>query len=61
MGSLEVAQRYFDAWNRRDPAGVVELFTAGGTYADPAAGTLAGPAIAELCTRPRRRVSGPLL
>ena len=43
---LEIAQRYFDAWNRRDAAGVMATFAEGGTYADPATpGPLSGPAI----------------
>ncbi len=47
MGSLDVAQRYFDAWNRRDPSGVAEIFADGGTYTDPTtAGPLSGDAIA---------------
>jgi steroid delta-isomerase-like uncharacterized protein len=47
MGPLDVAQRYFDAWNRRDSAGVTAIFTDGGTYTDPTtSGPLSGPAIA---------------
>ena len=43
---MDVAQRYFDAWNRRDAAGIVDTFVEGGTYADPTTpGVLAGEAI----------------
>jgi steroid delta-isomerase-like uncharacterized protein len=40
-----IAQSYFDAWNRHDAAGIVALFTAGGTYTDPLAPGLTGAAI----------------
>jgi steroid delta-isomerase-like uncharacterized protein len=42
----EAARRYFEAWNRRDAAAIVDCFAEGGTYTDPSAGTVAGPAIA---------------
>lgn len=43
---LQVAQTYFDAWNRRDAAGIVATFTDGGTYADPSTrGPLTGEGI----------------
>jgi steroid delta-isomerase-like uncharacterized protein len=46
MEPLEVAHRYFDAWNRRDPDAVQDAFVTGGTYTDPASGgALSGPAI----------------
>jgi steroid delta-isomerase-like uncharacterized protein len=45
MKPLDVARGYFDAWNRRDSAAIVAAFAEGGTYADPLAGTLTGPAI----------------
>ncbi len=38
MQPLEVAQAYFDAWNRHDAAGILACFEADGTYEDPAAG-----------------------
>lgn len=42
----ESAQRYFDAWNRHDAAGIVSTFHDGGTYADPTTpGPLTGQAI----------------
>ena len=47
MAFVDVAQRYFDAWNRRDPTAIVATFAEGGTYSDPAAGQgLTGQAIA---------------
>lgn len=46
MDPLAVAQRYFEAWNRRDPAAIVAAFAPGGTYCDPTSGgELAGGAI----------------
>jgi steroid delta-isomerase-like uncharacterized protein len=46
MQALDVAQQYFDAWNRHDADGIVSLFTTDGTYVDPTTGgPLAGPAI----------------
>ena len=47
MDPMDVAQRYFDAWNRHDAAAIVASFTEGGTYRDPATGQpLTGEAIA---------------
>jgi SnoaL-like domain len=47
MGAMDVAQRYFGAWNRRDAAELIAMFADGGTYRDPATGQLfSGPAIA---------------
>src|SRR5215467_5022669 len=44
---LEVAQRYFDAWNKHDAAAIVAAFAERGTYEDPVTpGPLTGPAIA---------------
>ena len=48
MAAIDVAQRYFDAWNSRDPSAIVATFTEGGTYNDPTSGgTLTGQALAE--------------
>ncbi len=48
MSSLDVTQKYFDAWNRRDPAGIVATFADGGTYNDPSSGgDLTGQALVE--------------
>lgn len=42
----EVAQLYFDAWNRRDANAIFATFAANGTYTDPTTrGPLSGPAI----------------
>lgn len=42
----EVANAYFDAWNRHDAEGIVETFASGGTYSDPTTGgDLTGEAI----------------
>ena len=35
MDATDVAKRYFDAWNRRDPEAIVATFAEGGTYTDP--------------------------
>jgi len=35
MEATAVAQGYFDAWNRHDPAAVVAAFAKGGTYCAP--------------------------
>lgn len=45
MKSIEVAQRYFDAWNAHDPTAVIATFTAEGTYSDPSVQGLTGEAI----------------
>ncbi len=46
MLPLEVAQAYFDAWNRHDAGAVLACFEADGTYEDPAAGeVLSGKSI----------------
>jgi steroid delta-isomerase-like uncharacterized protein len=38
MNALDVAQQYFDGWNRRDPAAVLATMAEGGTYSDPGTG-----------------------
>jgi steroid delta-isomerase-like uncharacterized protein len=46
MHSTQIAQRYFDAWNKHDAAAIVATFAEGGTYTDPATpGPLSGAAI----------------
>jgi hypothetical protein len=35
MDTSAVAERYFEAWNRRDPEAVAAVFADDGTYADP--------------------------
>ena len=48
MSPLEIAVRYFDAWNKRDPAAVVSTFALGGTYNDPTtSGDICANAIAN--------------
>lgn len=46
MSAMEGAQRYFAAWNRRDPAGIAALFGEDGFYSDPVSGEIRGQAIA---------------
>lgn len=46
MQAIDLAQRYFAAWNRRDPAGIAALFAEGGFYSDPVSGQIRGEAIA---------------
>jgi steroid delta-isomerase-like uncharacterized protein len=48
MRSLELANTYFDAWNRRDADAIVAVFDESGTYSDPTTnGPLAGTAIGD--------------
>lgn len=47
MAPLDVAQRYFDAWNRHDAAEIAACMAPGGTYTDPAVGTLPGVALSD--------------
>lgn len=52
MSAIDAAQRYFDAWNRHDPARIVATFVDGGTYEDPTTGgRLTGEAIGESAAR----------
>ena len=47
MNSLEIANRYFDAWNRHDPEAVLATMAVDGTYADPTThGSISGEAFA---------------
>jgi hypothetical protein len=56
MDATDVAQKYFDAWNRRDPEAIVATFAEGGTYTDPNApkGSAAEPLASTrlVCSRP---------
>lgn len=56
MDAMDVAQRYVNAWNRRDAGELIARFADGGTYCDPAIGQpLTGQAIAAYlaaCGRP---------
>ena len=38
MEPIAIAQRYFDGWNRRDPAAVLDTIAPNGTYSDPGTG-----------------------
>jgi len=38
MEPLDIAHRYFDAWNRRDAAAVLDILGDDGTYQDPGTG-----------------------
>jgi|KBSMisStaDraftv2_1062788.scaffolds.fasta_scaffold06134_2 steroid delta-isomerase-like uncharacterized protein len=51
MNPLEIANQYFDAWNRRDAAAIVATFADGGTYSDPTSGTLTGSAIGSYASQ----------
>ena len=43
---IDLAQRYFKAWNQHDAAAIVATFAENGTYADPTTpGPLSGTAI----------------
>lgn len=53
MNLLDVAHTYFDAWNRSDPAAIVDTFVEGGTYSDPTVSALTGSALVQ----PRRNKS----
>ena len=44
MEALDVATRYFDAWNRRDPEAIAAILAPDGTYADPNVPDGLGPA-----------------
>ena len=46
QNAVQIAQRYFDAWNQHDAAAIMAMFSEGGTYDDPATpGPLTGAAI----------------
>ncbi|MGC1817044.1 MAG: ester cyclase [Casimicrobiaceae bacterium] len=45
MNCLDIASRYFDAWNARDADAIVRTFAGGGTYRDPTTGEISGDAI----------------
>jgi steroid delta-isomerase-like uncharacterized protein len=48
MRSLELANRYFEAWNMRDADGIVAVFDESGTYSDPSTnGPLSSKAIGD--------------
>ncbi len=45
MTYLEIAKRYFDAWNTHDAEAIVKTFADNGTYRDPSTGEISGDAI----------------
>ena len=51
---IRIVEQYFDAWDAHDGQAVLMTFNQGGTYCDPASGTIRGDAIKEyvdtLCT-----------
>lgn len=51
MDAVTVAKRYFEAWNRHDPAALVAVFAEGGTYSDPVAGEVTGQGIGDHAAR----------
>ena len=40
MTAVDIAQQYFDGWNRRDPGAVLATIAERGTYSDPGTGGL---------------------
>ncbi|MGZ8984603.1 MAG: ester cyclase [Methylotenera sp.] len=40
MNNLNIAQQYFDAWNKRDTEAIIDKFAKNGTYQDPVAGLI---------------------
>lgn len=46
MQPLEIAQQYFDAWNKHEGAAIAACFADGGTYSDPMVGAIPGVAVA---------------
>ncbi|MGI8740753.1 MAG: ester cyclase [Gammaproteobacteria bacterium] len=51
MNAIDVANQYFDAWNRHDPDALADVFAPSGTYRDPTtAGELTGAAITANAT-----------
>src|SRR5437879_13127665 len=49
MIPTDVVHRYFDAWNRHDPQGVLASLAEAGTYEDPTTGgPLSGEAIVQM-------------
>ncbi len=45
MTYLEIAKRYFDAWNTHDAEAIVKTFADNGTYCDPSTSEISGDAI----------------
>jgi steroid delta-isomerase-like uncharacterized protein len=52
ISALDIAHRYFDAWNRRDASAVLETMAPDGTYSDPqTGGPLSGEPFREYMNR----------
>lgn len=51
MANITKAKQYLDAWNAYDADAIVNTFTPGGTYNDPASGEITGGAIGENAKR----------
>jgi steroid delta-isomerase-like uncharacterized protein len=45
MTYLDIAKKYFDAWNTHDADAIVKTFADNGTYCDPTTGEISGDAI----------------
>ncbi|MEY4760949.1 MAG: hypothetical protein RLZZ200_805 [Pseudomonadota bacterium] len=45
MNPLDAARQYLEAWNARDAVAIASCFDSGGTYTDPAAGTIPGAGV----------------
>ena len=45
MNNLNIAQQYFDAWNKHDAQAIIAIFTDNGTYQDPVVGLISIQAI----------------
>ncbi|MBI5704435.1 MAG: ester cyclase [Chloroflexota bacterium] len=45
MAYLDIAKKYFDAWNIHDADAIVKTFADNGTYCDPTTGEISGDAI----------------
>jgi steroid delta-isomerase-like uncharacterized protein len=51
MTPLDLVRQYLDAWNAQDARAIVRTFAPGGSYRDPAAGTISGDAIGTYAER----------
>ena len=51
MCSIQIVQKYVDAWNNHDANAIIDTFTSDGTYSDPVSGEISGAAIAEYATK----------
>ena len=51
MTDLDIAKKYFDAWNTHDADAIVKTFADNGTYCDPTTGEISGEAISAIAKR----------